>query len=245
MGSLSEMASQIEGIEDPNEQWAAWKNLHAAAEAEAESAVYLAETAAETAAATEQQWEAEQLAKDEAAAHGEDVEPAPAPGEFGVEADGPRIREMLETGGRAVVTVRSLATKKHVTVLLYARKRKDGGKGFVSRATTAGRVGMGDADCVEARDPDRDYPDNYVGRFYTNDGEWRSGKEADPSRAWTAEKVMAYAVGGYPLRDQAEVYVSCECAMCGRPLTDPVSIERGIGPECYGKVTGSKAAPHA
>lgn len=27
------------------------------------------------------------------------------------------------------------------------------------------------------------------------------------------------------------------CAICNRPLTDPTSIERGIGPECYKKVT--------
>lgn len=24
------------------------------------------------------------------------------------------------------------------------------------------------------------------------------------------------------------------CNICGKPLTDPVSVERGIGPECYG-----------
>jgi hypothetical protein len=29
------------------------------------------------------------------------------------------------------------------------------------------------------------------------------------------------------------------CGKCGRALTDPVSIARGIGPECYGASTGS------
>lgn len=32
------------------------------------------------------------------------------------------------------------------------------------------------------------------------------------------------------------------CGKCGRELTDPVSIERGLGPECFGKATGSKRA---
>jgi hypothetical protein len=35
------------------------------------------------------------------------------------------------------------------------------------------------------------------------------------------------------------------CGRCNRELTDPVSIERGIGPECYGKSTGSKRAKRA
>lgn len=30
------------------------------------------------------------------------------------------------------------------------------------------------------------------------------------------------------------------CGTCGKELTDPVSIERGIGPTCFGKSTGSK-----
>ena len=25
------------------------------------------------------------------------------------------------------------------------------------------------------------------------------------------------------------------CARCGRPLTDPISIERGLGPVCFGR----------
>lgn len=32
------------------------------------------------------------------------------------------------------------------------------------------------------------------------------------------------------------------CGACGRELTDLVSIQRGLGPHCYGVATGSKAA---
>jgi hypothetical protein len=37
-----------------------------------------------------------------------------------------------------------------------------------------------------------------------------------------------------------EIHEESVCGMCGMELTDPVSIERGIGPQCYGKQTGTK-----
>ena len=64
-------------------------------------------------------------------------------------------------------------------------------------------------------------------------------------RAWTAEKVLSYARGGYDLAAVADVFLATKCAVCGKKLEDPTSIERGIGPECYGRQTGSKNAPHA
>lgn len=157
-------------------------------------------------------------------------------------ADG--IRRALTVGGRAVVSVRSHKSGEHVTVVLVARKKKVDGKGWIARTSAAGRVGMTDADCVEARDPDREYPDNYVGRLYTDGPTWRAGKDADRLRAWTAEKVLSYALGGYPLDHQADVFIATTCCTCGKQLTDPVSVERGQGPECYGKTTGSKMAAH-
>lgn len=35
------------------------------------------------------------------------------------------------------------------------------------------------------------------------------------------------------LSDSVIIYNSGKCAKCGRTLTDPLSIERGLGPECY------------
>jgi uncharacterized protein DUF6011 len=32
------------------------------------------------------------------------------------------------------------------------------------------------------------------------------------------------------------------CGRCGRELTDPISLDRGIGPDCWGQITGSKHA---
>ena len=36
-------------------------------------------------------------------------------------------------------------------------------------------------------------------------------------------------------RFEAELVDAGRCARCGRRLTDPQSLERGIGPDCYGK----------
>lgn len=156
------------------------------------------------------------------------------------------IREALMSGGRAVVSVRSKKSGEHVTLTFACKARKSGGQGWLSRATGAGRVGFEAADCVEVRDDALEYPDNYVGRFYTGaNASWRAGKGADPKRAWTGEKVIAFALGGYPLDHQADVYLATRCCFCGKRLTDPVSVERGVGPECYGKHTGSKMASHA
>lgn len=161
--------------------------------------------------------------------------------EYGAVATPERVRRALEFGGRALVTVRSAKSGHHVTVNMVARARKRGG-GFVPRNTVAGRIGIAEgATAIEVRDPGADYPDNYVGRFYLDTGEWRAGRSADGARVWTAERVLAYALQGRAL--PGEVFLAAQCSSCGKTLTDPVSVERGIGPECYGRHTGSHAAP--
>ena len=68
-----------------------------------------------------------------------------------------------------------------------------------------------------------------------------------------ARAALTYAKTGEaptPKNGTVAVVESTLCGACGRKLTDPVSIERGIGPECFGKATGSKtiklgAAPAA
>lgn len=62
---------------------------------------------------------------------------------------------------------------------------------------------------------------------------------------YAAEAALSYAWlgdAGLPTPKNGSVTVIEEdiCSCCGRALTDPVSIERGIGPECYGKITGTK-----
>lgn len=238
MYDLTKLAQKIE---DPtvteesaefNDKWAAHKDAFAAQEAAQEAAAYEAE-----------------MAEEKALGIGETIPPAPVEPvaevdeEHGVLATPARLRRALDDGGRAEVTLRSHQTGKHVTVVLICRKKKSDGKGWIPRTTSDGRVGFAAADCIEARDPQLEYPENYVGRFYKDTGEFKAGKDADGARVFTAEKLISSALSGQPLK--SDVFIATTCCACGKKLTDPESIEDGIGPECKGKATKSQAVPHA
>lgn len=61
-----------------------------------------------------------------------------------------------------------------------------------------------------------------------------------PEYVAAVRAVLAYAAG-HPLGSGVErVQEASRCGRCFRTLTDPVSIDRGIGPECYGRDTGSQ-----
>ncbi len=45
--------------------------------------------------------------------------------------------------------------------------------------------------------------------------------------------------------EQLEVWHEGCCGKCGRKLTDAESIARGIGPECYGKMSWNSTLPVA
>jgi hypothetical protein len=49
------------------------------------------------------------------------------------------------------------------------------------------------------------------------------------------QRISAFAGDPYP-QMIAGAHVTGNCAICGRQLTDPTSVERGIGPECYGHI---------
>lgn len=57
--------------------------------------------------------------------------------------------------------------------------------------------------------------------------------------ATAADALLNHAAGE---RVGLIVQVADRCGCCGRALTDPISIERGIGPDCYGRMTGSQHA---
>lgn len=167
---------------------------------------------------------------------------APPPAPEPTPATPERLKAALETGGRAVVSVRSKKTGAHVTVCFVAKKKEADGRGYVSRATIEGRVGLKEADVVFVDDPTLDWEDGKVGGFYLGTGEWKPEKDADPARVWAAEKAFSWAHGSFDLDEKAEVFMELSCSFCGKPLTDPVSVERGVGPDCWGRHTGSKSA---
>jgi len=157
-------------------------------------------------------------------------------------ASSERLKAALELGGRAVVSVRSKKTGAHVTLCFVAKKKEADGRGYVSRATVEGRIGLGEASTVFVDDPTLEWPDGKVGAFHLDTGEWKPTKDADPARVWAAERAFAWARGSFDLGEKAEVFMELSCSFCGKPLTDPVSIERGVGPDCWGRHTGSKSA---
>jgi hypothetical protein len=162
-----------------------------------------------------------------------------------IQADAARVLRALEDGGRAEITLRSKKTGAHVYLLLSCKKRRPEGKGYLPRNTAAGRVGYREADKVDAVDPDLEYPENRVGAYGKVSDRFYPEKGADAARVWAADHVISWALGAYPALDaQADVFLHTRCSSCGIKLKDPISITRGLGPECHGKATGSKKAAH-
>lgn len=82
-----------------------------------------------------------------------------------------------------------------------------------------------------------------IGTYYpkSRDGRWYDADNADPQRVRAAFLCAAW-LEGQTSPPNLKFMESTECGVCGLELTDPVSVERGIGPTCYGRLTGSKHA---
>lgn len=159
-----------------------------------------------------------------------------------VAADAAMVRSALEDGGRAEVTVRSRATGKHVTLVFAAKKARPSGKGYLPRNTTEGRVGILDADRIDVTDAHAEFPENRVGGYVLKTGRFYADTD-EAARRWAAEKVLAWALGDFDLDAKAEVFLATRCCVCAHKLTDPESVERMMGPDCFGARTGSQAVP--
>lgn len=158
-------------------------------------------------------------------------------------ADRERIVRALRDGGYARITAISKETGKHLC-LKFSAKRKVEGK-FVSRRFKNGRVGLADADRLFVDHGDLSLS-GWVGSLDLRSGEWREPRDADHLTAaglWAAKRIFAWAHGAdNGLLEKVDLLMALECHTCGRTLTDPESIERGEGPECFGRRTGSKHA---
>jgi hypothetical protein len=142
------------------------------------------------------------------------------------------MRAALEAG-KLVATVRSRRTGEHITIRLSAKRPSESSGRWVA-------CGLGDAVRVFADVPRSDMGRGDSPGSFRPGGEWAPRPGADPARQWAAQYVYALAAGHRPEHPEAETVMGSHCLRCGRDLTDPVSVERGIGPECYGLVTGSR-----
>ena len=133
--------------------------------------------------------------------------------------DAAQAREFM-FGGRARFTLVSKTTGKRFTYRTSMKKTERGPIFFAS--------------VLSGPDNDSDY--QYIG--YSNGGGFASGKKGDASAP--SFKALSWAEGWMRMNDvihpDMEFWHEGRCAKCARPLTDPASIARGLGPECASKI---------
>lgn len=154
------------------------------------------------------------------------------------------VHHQLAVGGRIRVTVTSRASGEHLSLRIACKRRNTDGRGFVSRARRDGRVGLGAADVVFIDADDHALLEPAIGRIDMATGAWYAASWQDDPRAdfygWAGRSILRWARGEFPaFETQAEISLRSECSVCGKPLSDPASIARGLGPECYGAHTDS------
>jgi hypothetical protein len=120
------------------------------------------------------------------------------------------------TAGNATITLKSLKTGKHLVYKVV--KPNENTPHFV-------RVKTGN-----------DYT-RFVGTIFS-DGNYHHGRQTNPkstsAQAWRYFWEHLNKAGDFP--DELEVRHEGRCGRCGRPLTDPESQDRGIGPVCASKM---------
>jgi len=144
-----------------------------------------------------------------------------------------RAGRMLAAGD-VRVTVTSKDSGQHITIRFKAFAKNEGpGKRWI-------RVPLEEAShvFVEVPNASGEWSDK-VGTFYPKSGRWYNANTATFPRMWAAEHAARW-LSGMPTSSKATFLEESRCGKCARELTDPVSIERGLGPHCYGEETGSQ-----
>lgn len=125
--------------------------------------------------------------------------------------------------GRATVTIKSLRTDEHLTFQVKRPKNEQYGITHFVQVRTGNdyaRIGL-----IRS------------GRFeYMRKADLPADSKEVRGFAWL---VAALNAGAVP--PTCEVWHEGRCGMCARPLTDPTSIARGIGPDCFTKIPKCEA----
>jgi hypothetical protein len=134
--------------------------------------------------------------------------------------------------GQVTATV-TLPGGQHVTVHVRSYKRNPGtGRRWIAASPLDPEART----VVEAGRRGRRIGRVREGRMTWNPGITSGAKAA--VRVLFAEAASALHSEG----DGYRIQVEDACGRCGRALTDPESIDRGIGPECFGRITASQHA---
>lgn len=139
-----------------------------------------------------------------------------------------RAARMLEAG-RLTATFTSLKTGQHITIAAKCRTINEDDKWVASS--------LADSKVVFFEVPNESGFGDKVGKLTRGKG-FVPAPGSDGARVYCA-RMLLHWLQGNDLPEGLTVVEEERCGKCGRALTDPVSIERGIGPECYGAATGS------
>lgn len=158
-----------------------------------------------------------------------------------------RLGRMLDAG-RVTATVTSKRTGSHLTVTIKALAKQE---------RKWEQVDLDQATLIVADADKGGYGSLRIGRIDPNTGALRADQGVSRAYTYAVEAVLDAArsadgvrtetgVDGIDRevheRDQHTVRALDSCGRCGRDLTDPESIKRGIGPECIKKQTKSRSA---
>lgn len=125
--------------------------------------------------------------------------------------------------GKSIFTIQSARTGARHT--FQVRHKKDSDMYFVSLLTGSNN------------DEDYEYlcfiREHYNGRYQYGTSKKSCRKDNHPAHAMI--KYLAKLIETQEMHPQFEFYHEGKCARCGKTLTDPISIERGLGPTCVQK----------
>jgi len=122
-------------------------------------------------------------------------------------------------GGAARFT---LVSKKTGTRYTYRMKKSDGERPVYFAQLLTG--------------PDNTADYEYIGFGKYGQSGLIAGRKGNPNHpAYRALDWALHKMGGGEMPEQLEFWHEGRCARCAKVLTDPASIERGLGPECASK----------
>lgn len=132
--------------------------------------------------------------------------------------------------GALTVTVSSRKTMRHVTLRFRCRRKAKSGKWITVPFDQATHVFV------------EDYDWETIATMYPDSGVLFFAPKVTEAARWCVIAIFRFVNGDDSVERVAEIAPEDICIRCGRPLTDPQSIERGYGPECFGLATQSAAA---
>lgn len=87
---------------------------------------------------------------------------------------------------------------------------------------------------LTGQDNDADY--QYIG-FFQADMKFRTSWKSKFTMDSAPSKAIAFTLDHINnIPEALHIYHSCHCGRCGRTLTTPESVKRGIGPECSTRI---------